>query len=51
MLLSSRREGKASWAQDPDVRWGAIERETVSPQPAEDPDPAMTWISGGTNRR
>ena len=22
--------GKASWAQDPDVLWGAIERETAS---------------------
>ena len=33
--------GKASWAQDPDVRRGAIERETVSPRPTEDPDPAL----------
>jgi hypothetical protein len=43
--------GKASWAQDPDVLRGAIERETVSLRAAEDPDPAMTWICGGTNRR
>ena len=47
----SHRMGEASWAQEPDVLWGAIERETVSPRPAEDPDPAMTWIRGGTNRR
>ena len=26
----SHRMGKASWAQDPDVLWGAIERETAS---------------------
>ena len=29
-LLPPHRMGKASWAQDPDVRRGAIERETVS---------------------
>ncbi len=28
-LCASHRMGKASWAQDPDVLWGAIERETA----------------------
>ena len=40
-LCPSHRMGKASWAQDPDVWRGAIERETVSLRTAEDPDPAL----------
>ena len=47
----SHRMGKASWAQDPDVLWGAFRAGNCVIRPIEDPDPATTWISGGTNRR